>query len=178
MKAFDHIFNSKRIGLDLKIRTFNVYSASIFLYNSELWTLTETLEKEIDSFHRRLLRKVINIRWPKIISNDDLYEKVGVKKWSDIIKRRRLNWLGHLMRLDEGTPVRKALLESLTDVKRKVGRPQLTWTKAIEKDLASIGIDIDVYGETPERTVEKLVELTEDRKKWREIVGDIMAVNC
>ena len=139
----------KRIGLDLKIRTFNVYSASIFLYNSELWTLTETLEKEIDSFHRRLLRKVINIRWPKIISNDDLYEKVGVKKWSDIIKRRRLNWLGHLMRLDEGTPVRKALLESLTDVKRKVGRPQLTWTKAIEKDLASIGIDIDVYGETP-----------------------------
>ena len=178
LKAFDHIFNSKRIGLDLKIRTFNVYSASIFLYNSELWTLTETLEKEIDSFHRRLLRKVINIRWPKIISNDDLYEKVGVKKWSDIIKRRRLNWLGHLMRLDEGTPVRKALLESLTDVKRKVGRPQLTWTKAIEKDLASIGIDIDVYGETPERTVEKLVELTEDRKKWREIVGDIMAVNC
>ena len=178
LKAFDFIFNSKRIGIDLKIRTFNVYSASIFLYNSELWTLTETQENEIDSFHRRLLRKVINIRWPKIISNNDLYEKVGVEKWSVTIRRRRLNWLGHLMRLDEGTPVRKALLESLTDVKRKVGRPQLTWIKAIEKDLASVGIDIDVYGETPERTVQKLVDLTENRKEWRDIVRDIMAVTA
>ena len=33
----------------------------------------------------------------------------------------------------------------------KVGRPQLTWIKVIEKDLASVGIDIiDVYGEPPE----------------------------
>ena len=82
------------------------------------------------------------------------------------------------MRLDEGTPVRKSLLESMTDVKRKVGRPQQTWMKVIEKDLASVGIDIDVYGKTPERTVQKLVDLTEDRKKWRKIVRDIMAVNC
>ena len=50
------------------------------------------------------------------------------------------------MRLDERTPVRKALLESLSNVKRKVGRPQLTWMKAIEKDLALVGIDIDMYG--------------------------------
>ena len=178
LKAFDFIFNSKRIGIDLKIRTFNTYSASIFLYNTELWTLTETSEDEVDSFHRRLLRKVINIRWPKVISNKDLYEKVGVEKWSVTIRRRRLNWLGHLMRLDEGTPVRKSLLESLTDIKRKVGRPQLTWLKAIEKDLASVGIDIDVYGERPERTVQKLVDLTENRNEWKKIVRDIMVVNC
>ena len=82
------------------------------------------------------------------------------------------------MRLDEGTPVRKALLESLTDIKRKVGRPQLTWLKAIEKDLASVGIDLDMYGETPERTVKKLVDLTENRNEWKKIVRDIMAVNC
>ena len=123
------------------------------------------------------MRKVINIRWPKIIKNGDLYEKVGVKKWSETIKSRRLNWLGHLMRLDEGTPVRKAFQESLTDVKRKIGRPALTWTKVIEKDLASVGIDIDVYGEPPERTVEKLVELTGNRNEWRGIVRDIMVVN-
>ena len=131
----------------------------------------------IDSFHRRLLRKAINIRWPKTISNDDMYEKVGEEKWSKTIRRRRVNWWGHLTRLDETTPARKTLLEYLTDMKRKVGRPQLTWIKAIEKDLASVGIDIDVYGEPPERTVQTLVDLTESRKEWRNIVRDIMAVN-
>ena len=163
--------------------TGGAWSSSLFCLSVCLpaklsWELTETSEDEIDSFHRRLLRKVINIRWPKVISNKDLYEKVGVEKWSVTIRRRRLNWLGHLMRLDEGTPVRKALLESLTDIRRKVGRPQLTWLKAIEKDLASVGIDIDVYGETPERTVKKLVDLTENRNEWKKIVRDIMAVNC
>ena len=79
IQAFQYIYNSKRIGMDLKVRTFNVYSASVFLYNSELWTLTDTQLNNIDSFHRRLLRKVVNIRWPKLISYDDLYEKVGVE---------------------------------------------------------------------------------------------------
>ena len=70
------------------------------------------------------------------------------------------------------------LFESHLLVQRKVGRPKLTWVKLIEKNLNSVGINIDVYGDSPERTVEKLVELTEDRKNWRGIVRDIMTVNC
>ena len=72
MQAFEYVFKSKRISTELKIRTFSTYTASIFLFNSELWALTETLQNSIDSFHRRLLRKVINIRWPKLISNNKL----------------------------------------------------------------------------------------------------------
>ena len=82
------------------------------------------------------------------------------------------------MRLDEGTPVRRSLREALTDVRRKVGRPCLTWMKVIEKDLAKINIDLDVNGSTPDELLEKLVDLTKDRKKWRETVRDIMTVNC
>ena len=62
MKAFEHISKSKRISISLKIRTFNAYCASIFLYNSELWTLTGTLEKEIEAFHRKLLRITIDFK--------------------------------------------------------------------------------------------------------------------
>ena len=60
-KTFEHIYKSKRINTELKIRTFNTYTASIFLYNSELWTLAETMQNIIDAFHRKLLRRVINI---------------------------------------------------------------------------------------------------------------------
>ena len=48
----------------------------MFLYNSELWTLTITKEKLIDSFHRRILRtSCLNIRWPKKVSNDEVYKR-------------------------------------------------------------------------------------------------------
>ena len=178
MNEFDHVYKSKRIGTDLKVRNFNIYSTGIFLYNSELWTLTETQMHAIDSFHKRLLRRVINIRWPKIISNEKLYQKVSVAKWSDIIMKRRLYWLGHLMRLEEKTPVRQSLRETLTDAKEKIGRPCLTWMKVIEKDLAMVNVNLDLNKSTPDIILEKLVNLTKDRENWRKIVRDIMAVNC
>ncbi len=109
MKTLRHIFDSHIISQEIKIRTFNAYAASIFLYNSETWTLTEQLNKSVDSYQRRLLREVLNIRWPRIITNEDLYRRTRVEPWSRTIRRRRLNWLGHVMRLDERTPARTAL---------------------------------------------------------------------
>ena len=82
------------------------------------------------------------------------------------------------MRLPEQTPVRIALKESLNEVKRKVGRPKLTWIKVIEKDLTSIDIHLNVNAGTPEQTITKLKELTENRSVWRKQIRDIMAVNC
>ena len=59
--ALESILKSKLVSEPVRIRIFRAYIESIFLYNSELWTLTNTLEKSIDSFHRRLLRKVIHV---------------------------------------------------------------------------------------------------------------------
>ena len=61
MKTLENIFNSKYVSEVIRLRIFKAYVESIFLYNSELWTLTKTLEDKIDSFQRRLLRKVIRV---------------------------------------------------------------------------------------------------------------------
>ena len=54
--------------------------------------------------------------------NKELYEKTGVEKWSSILQRRRLSWLGHFLRLDEETPTKKALAECLRKIKKNCGR--------------------------------------------------------
>ena len=48
------ILKSNKISLSTRIRAFNVYVASIFLYNSERWTLTKNKEKKIDTFQKNL----------------------------------------------------------------------------------------------------------------------------
>ncbi len=67
-----------------KVKVFNAFVRSSFMYNSELWTLTKKLENTVDIFQRLLLRRIINVKWPKKISNKDLYENPpqnhGVKK--------------------------------------------------------------------------------------------------
>ena len=92
MKKLEHIFDNNNLNIQMNIRVFRACAESIFLYNSELWTLTKTAEKKIDSYHWRILRKAINIKWPKKISSEDLYKKTKQENWSVKIKTRRLRW--------------------------------------------------------------------------------------
>ena len=78
----------------MKTNAFETYLASIFLYNSELWTINQKILTRIDSFQRRMLRiYVLNIRYPRIIRNEEVYRITKQKQWSIQIKIRRLKWL-------------------------------------------------------------------------------------
>ena len=120
-KKHNHIFTSKYIGNTRKIRTFNIYVSSVFLYNTETWAMNPTISNKIDSYHRRMLRYALNLKWPKKISNVDLYEKTRATPWSRAIKRRRLNFPGHIMRRNDNTPIRIALKEALKPTEGKRG---------------------------------------------------------
>ena len=171
-KTLNSIFSSKINSVTIKLRTFNAYVASVFLYNSELWTLTKKLENTIDTFQRRHLRKILGINWQRNITNNELYAKTKYEPWSEIIRERRLTWLGHLMRLHPETPARKALKEYLRKVKRPQGRPKTTWMQTIRQDLACVGIKLDLSKEA--QTLNRLSELTQDRKNWRGIVKRVV----
>ena len=180
-KQLKHVLNNRKINLDTKINIHTAFIKSIFLYNSELWTLTSKLEKEIDAFQRKGLRRILNIRWPDKISNKDLYEKTNQTPWSRNIKRRRISWFGHLLRLSPETPARQALQESIRKVKKPPGRPQLTWITQVKKDLSSV--DVVVETEVTQITntnnhftgLEKVEELAKDRSIWRAITERVMS---
>ena len=106
------------------------------------------------------------------ISNNELYARTKCEPWSEIIRGRRLTWLGHLMRLHPETPARKALKEYLRKVKRPQGRPKTTWMQTVRQDLTSIGIKLDLSKEA--QTLKRLSELTHDRKNWRGIVRRVV----
>ena len=81
MKKYTKIFRSRRIIIELKIRCFQAYISSIFLYNSELWYSNRTIEEQVDSFHRKQLRFAINIHYPRTIDNHTLYAMTNVEPW-------------------------------------------------------------------------------------------------
>ena len=115
---------------------------SIFLYNSELWTLTKAKEQAIDSFQRRILRTAcMNIRWPKKISNAKVYEVTQVKPWSQTIQILQMKRLRYLIRLPDNTglpdntPAKTTLKYLNEETKRPRGRQRTTWKKMMEKNL-------------------------------------------
>ena len=113
--------------------------------------LPKKLENTVNTFQRRHLRKILGIHWPKKITNIELYTKTKTEEWSTTIQRRRLNWLGHLIRLHPETLTRLSLAEYLRKVQRPKGRPHRTWMELIKHDLKAI-IILD-YNK-PNKTIE------------------------
>ena len=173
MKTLEPIYRSRKVSDSTKLRIFEAYVSSILLYNSELWTLTNTVEKQIDSFQRRLLRRVLQIFWPKIITNERLYQKTKVIPWSNVVRKRRLTWVGHLLRLDERTPARQALNKYFVEVVRPVGRPKLTWVRSVFNDVKTYS-DLEINFGSEFLMFRDLVTICADRIKWRKIVKHIV----
>ena len=148
-----YILESRKVNTKSKIRILNTYIKSIFLYNSEIWTLTKDLENSIDIYQRTLLRRILNIFWQDKITNTEIHNSTNSTPWSIEIKRRRLNWLGHLLRLDPTSPAKQALRESLRPSKRPRGQPKRTWIKTMQIDLSHINMELN------EQTLEQIVEL-------------------
>ena len=107
------ILSEKECKTDIKLSIFNALIESIFLYNSEIWFLTQTLENEIDVFQGKLFRKIMGYRytenreyWP---SYNKLYKETKQTLWSVQIAKRRQTFFGHVCLLPEITPVKIAL---------------------------------------------------------------------
>ena len=167
----DHIFKSRRSSIQLKMKIFNAYISSIYLYNSELWTLTKELEDQVDIHQKTLLRKALNIYWPETISNDELYKRTKQTPWSITVQNRRLSWLGHLMRLDRETPARKALEEFIDHSKRPPGKPPMTWISKIKNDLKT---EPDLNNIINDRELLNTIEVkAQNRTGWRKIVKNV-----
>ena len=157
-----HIFNHKKISITTKLKVFNCHVEPIYLYNSELWVLTKQCRDSIDSFHRRILRsKILNIRYPRTVTNVEVYNKTGAKKWSTSIERRRLCLFGHTVRQREDTPVRKALAYARRPYDRPAGRPRTTWLSQITGQIAA----------QMNMSLEDAVTAAQDREVWKSLCG-------
>ena len=94
-----NFWKSNQYTTKTKIRLYNSNVKSILLYGSECWRMVKGDMAKIDAFHNRCLRKICRIFWPNEISNVDLYKKTGCNSAVLEIKRRRLRWLGHVLRM-------------------------------------------------------------------------------
>jgi hypothetical protein len=171
MDAFNTLakyFTNPRATIKIKMNIFMTFVTNIFLYNSELWTLTEQLRNKIDTFQRILLRRIINVKRADRISNQELYETTKTHPWSIYVKRRRLNWLGHLLRLPDETPAKQALEEYRKPTKKPRGKPKTTWMSQIKSDMNDINITFDL---------DHVTKLANDRAAWRSLVKRAMSNN-
>ena len=86
------------------------------------------MQRKEGSFQRRIIRTfVLNVRWPTIVKNEEIFTKTKLELWSIIIGKRCLKWFGKIARMDPSTSARSALHYALEEFRRPRGRPPKTW---------------------------------------------------
>ena len=151
------IWTTTNLSNHTKIRIFKSNVLSVLLYGSECWKVTVQIEKILDVFQTKCLRRILKIHWPNTISNKDLYERTKTSPLSTEVHRRRWKWLGHIYRMKPDTTTRTALRWT-PQGKRDRGRPKETWRRTIEKDLKARRL-----------TLQTAPQVAADRQRWRSL---------
>jgi hypothetical protein len=80
-------------------------------YGAETWTLTSKIEKMLMTWQRKMLGKIYGPTKEngqcRIKTNTELITKYKSQDIVTVIKIRRLEWLGHVIRMDETRSVNK-----------------------------------------------------------------------
>jgi hypothetical protein len=159
------IWRSNQISLKTKLRLFDSNVKSVLLYGCTTWKMTNSISNKLQVFINRCLRRILKIYWPNTISNEELWRRTGQMQIDTLIRKRKYEWIGHLLR-KEGSKIAKEALwwNPHTSQKfRKQGRPSQTWRRTVEAELASVGINKNNIAQTAKNKV-----------KWR--VGVIQAL--
>ena len=104
-------------------------------YDSETWRSTKLLTKKLQTFINKCLRKILNIHWPEVISNEELWERTQQIRIDESIIRRKWKWIGHALRKPENNITRCAL-EWNPQGSRRRGRPKQSWRRSVIAELA------------------------------------------
>ena len=124
---------ARGIGKRTKIRLFKPLVWPVLLYGCETWQITKHDERKLNSFQCQCLRRLLRTRWQQRMTTKRVAELAEINDISCEVRRRRWNWLGHILRT-EGEIDCFTALGWTPEGQRARGRPNTTWKRTVEKE--------------------------------------------
>ena len=150
------VWENEKLTIKTKMAVYNACLVSTLLYGNEIWTTYARQERRLNSFHMRYLRRILGISWEDKVPNTEVLSRANLPTMFTLLRQRRLRWLGHVCRMEDGRIPKDLLYGELAAGKRNTGRPQLRFKDVCKRDMKALQIDPD-HWET----------LAADRPSWR-----------
>ena len=153
------VWNDRSIFLSSKIRLMRSLVTSIFLYACESWTFTAELQRRIQAMEMRCYCKILRMSHKDHVTNEEGGAKIqqAIEPHEDlltIIKRRKLQWYGHVSR---SSGLTKTILQGTMKEGKRQGRQRKRW----EDDIREwTGLEFA-----------KSQRIVENREKWMKQVA-------
>ena len=153
------VFRDPKLSLRVEKMLYASCVTPLLLYGSECWPLQNRDEARLDAFHHQCLRTVLEVshlrQQLEHLSNCELRRIWGdAELVSDIIRCRRLEWLGHVAGMSEDCIPRQLCFGWLEKSRPQEG-PRLRLKDRIADDLKKLGMPQNWY------------LLAQNRQAWR-----------
>ena len=129
-----------------KLRVFSAVVESKLMYSLGSICLKAAAARRLDGFQNRCIRKIVGIKPAFIsrVSNKDVLARAGHRAASQILRERRLQLFGKVLRAPHAHPMRQVCFIEGTShpaterFVRRVGRPCKEWVQEQLSDVTSL----------------------------------------
>ena len=150
------VWTNPSLTMKTKMAVYSACVLSTLLYGSETWTTYSRQEKRLNSFHLRSLRRILGISWQDKVTNTEVLSRADLPTMYTLLRQRRLRWLGHVHRMEDGRIPKDILYGELATGKRNTGRPQLRFRDVCKRDMKALDMDTNSWE-----------DLASNRSSWR-----------
>ena len=155
-----------------KVKMYNATIKPILTYNLSSLAVPDHIFELLNSAHRKQLRRLLGIFYPKTISNRKLYHLTDSQPIQVEITQHRLRLLGHILRADLKTTANQMMIQYFTNprnMEKYKGRQPITLPSILQRDLQLANHNL--------RNINDYIRLREtanNRETWSHIVDTIV----
>ena len=135
------VWTSPKLSIKTKMAVYNACVIRTLLYGSKTWNTYAGQERRLNTFHVRSIRRILGMSWQDKVTNSDVLSRAGLPTMYTLLRQRRLRWLGHVRRMEDGRIPKDILYGKLALGRRTTGRPHLRYKDVCVIDMTAVDID-------------------------------------
>jgi len=156
------VFTDHQLSLKTKRYVYQACVLSTLLYGSECWTPLRRHLRRLESFNHRCIKTMLAItnrqQWQEHITSANIRRQWGdTETIATKLRKHRLEWLGHVARMNDHRLPRVCLFGWLPQVRPFHG-PKRRWRDVLKSDLRSLGISDGGW-----------YDRARDREQWQQL---------
>ena len=144
----------RRMPSKLKVLIYKTSVRPALTYGNETWPITGYQADKISVCEMRMLRYCLGISLEEHRRNEEILEEAGVMPIKDLMRKKRMQWYGHVCRREQEEDIRM-VYNLRVEGRRSRGRPKQRWSDTVNSDLRWLGLENEDPG---------------DRMRWRSLV--------
>lgn len=155
-----HIWRSKELTTKTKTQIYNTCVLQTLLFGCESWVICARSLQRLSVFHNDCLRRILGVKRRDRHHRVELYSSCQTVPLENLLRHRRLQWLGSVQRMGPERMPRMALCRVMRG-KLPRGRPPKSWESMVLEDLAAVGVQ-----------PAELEEMCANRKAWGKMLAE------